>query len=230
MDLSRRAQGEELMDDPALPEAELREALVFLARSNRWLGGVKTVLEIFERWSGSWPRAARASVLDIGSGAGDIPVALASWGRARGFDLRITALDAAADAAASKDPAVERVRADLFDFARSERRFDYVISSMTLHHIPEERQAEALLACDRLARRGVAVVDLERSLPAYWGVKLLTGLFGGRVTRYDGPLSVRKGFRTEELAALARVARMDYLKVRRRPFFRLSLSGEKPSA
>lgn len=224
------------MDNSALAEAELRPALDFLARTNRWFGGVDTVLKLFARWSRSWARAQPVTVLDVGAGSADIPVALAKWGRARGFDIRVTAIDAtpavaaAARAAAAREPRVEVVHADLFDFVRSGRRFDYVIASMLLHHIPDERKSAALLACDRLARRGVAFVDLKRSRAAYWAVRLVTRLFGERVTRHDGPLSVLKGFRAQELEALAREARLGYLETRRHRFFRLSLSGEKTVA
>lgn len=236
MDLSRPFDGPELMDSAPLGEAELTVTLDRLARINRRFGGYAPILARAREWSRSWTAGKPVTVLDVGTGGADLPLALSAWARARGFDLRVTAIDpvpviaAIARRNAAADARVEVLETDLFALAASGRRFDYVISSLLLHHIPAERRAEALRAADALAARGVFFLDLLRSRLAYWGVFAATGLFGDDVTRHDGLISVRKAFRAEELEALAREAGLGYLRARAHPFFRLSLGGEKEAA
>jgi hypothetical protein len=58
-------------------------------------------------------------------------------------------------------------------------------------------------------------------------VWLLSRLAGDDIVRHDGPLSVRRAFLSEDLSRAAEEAGLDYLRVRRHPWFRLSLAGEK---
>ena len=78
----------------------------------------------------------------------------------------------------------------------------------------------------RVARRRVFVIDLHRHAFAY----LLYTTAGrlvlrNRLVREDGALSIRRGFRAEELRRLARAAGLRDVEVRRRFPFRLVLSA-----
>jgi hypothetical protein len=78
-----------MMDDPGAERGELSDALQFLRTVNRRCGGASSLLAHLGRWSGRWPRAGEGVVtmLDIGTGSADIPVAARSWAARRGFDL-----------------------------------------------------------------------------------------------------------------------------------------------
>ena len=82
---------------------------------------------------------------------------------------------------------------------------------------------------DRLpiAGRGMIISDLERSRAGYWAVTALSRIIGNAVVRHDAPLSVRRAFNLADLNLLARESGLGYLKSRKEPFFRVSLSGEK---
>jgi 2-polyprenyl-3-methyl-5-hydroxy-6-metoxy-1,4-benzoquinol methylase len=233
LDLARRADLRELMDTADHSPEVVEETLRFLVLTNRWFGGTSTVLRCFEAWSRRWTTGAAVRVLDAGAGAADIPLALARWGRSRGFRVEVTAVDVVpgiADAAARRaadEPRVSVRRADLFDLVRDGETFDYVTASLFLHHTPPGDEVRFLRAFDALARRGVLVSDLRRDLASYWAVSALARLAGNGVVRHDGPVSVRRAFRAEELRDLAREARLPYLTARREPWFRVSLSGEK---
>jgi hypothetical protein len=58
-------------------------------------------------------------------------------------------------------------------------------------------------------------------------IKVLT-LWANRYVKYDGPQSVKKAFRVEEIEALARKAGLDWLRVTRHFGHRLTLAGERP--
>ena len=214
----------------------LRETLEFLELTNRSFGGRGVVLGFLSRWlEGRNNRETPVRILDVGTGGADIPRAIALWARRRGLPVHITALELMphiADIARKNTREFPEVLVRQEDFLRLPpgETFDYVTASLFLHHMPDESLVPVLRAFDRLARRGVIVSDLLRSLPAYWSVKTLSRLAGNRVVRHDGPVSVRRAFTTAELQELAGQAGLHYLKARRHPWFRLSLAGEKEGA
>lgn len=231
--LSRRDDRAELMDTVECAPAELADALRFLEATNRWFGGTATILRHLSRWSVGWPRDVRVRILDVGTGAADIPVGMARWAARRGLHVEVVGLDlveATARHARARTAGIEAitiVTADLFAFAERDETFDYVVANLFLHHIEIARTVEALRVCDRLARRGLVVSDLRRSWPGLLAVGALSLAVGNRIVRHDGPLSVRRAFTAAELDALASEAGLDYLRARNEPWFRVSLAGEK---
>ena len=231
--LDRRSSADEIMDSEPLSAPVVDRTLRFLELTNRRFGGAGIVLRALARWRRGWPAGTALRLLDVGTGAADIPRAVLAWAQSAGVDLSITAIDSAPDVAAA---ARERARgvhglsielASLADLAASGRQFDYVTASLFLHHVPPGRTVEALTALDRLATRGVVVSDLRRSWLALAGVGLLSFAAGNAVVRHDGPLSVRRAFTVEELRGLASECGLGYLTARSEGPFRVSLSGEK---
>lgn len=229
--LERRCEEPELMDSGAVGPEELERALAFLESCNRYLGGWDVLRAHLEPWSRRWEKGRLIRFLDVGTGAADLPRRLLAWGRAQGFDLHVTALDSdplvvALARRRPAEPGLEIVHGDLRTLARAGRRFDYVLGSLLLHHIPEPQLDGALRDCDALAERGLLFSDLRRSRAGWLAVSALTAA-AGRVSRHDGPLSVRRAFRESELDDAARLAGLDYLRARAHPPLRLALAGEK---
>jgi 2-polyprenyl-3-methyl-5-hydroxy-6-metoxy-1,4-benzoquinol methylase len=231
--LEHRSSADELMDTVRLPAQVVDETLGFLELTNRRFGGTGIVLRQLDRWRAEWPAGRTMTILDVGTGAADIPRALVSWARAADLHLEVTGIDIAPDIVAA---ARERVRgvagiaieqASLFDVSSSGRRFDYVTASLFLHHVPPERTGDALLALDHLAARGVVLGDLRRSAVSLAAVGFLSAVAGNAIVRHDGPLSVRRAFTVDELARLADRLGLRYLQARREGPFRVSLCGEK---
>lgn len=219
------------MDTRTYPPEVVRDTLNFLGLTHRRFGGNRVILRRFEEWSAAWRPGETVTVLDVGTGGADVPLALARWARRRGFRLRITAVDLMpeiADVARSNTrdfSEIEIITGDAFARAGS---WDYVTASLLLHHIPPAENAAALRKLGALAKRGVLVSDLERSLPSYLAIGLLSWIAGNAVVRHDGPLSVRRAFTPPELGALAGEAGLARPIVRREPFFRLSLTAGQP--
>jgi 2-polyprenyl-3-methyl-5-hydroxy-6-metoxy-1,4-benzoquinol methylase len=109
-----------------------------------------------------------------------------------------------------------------------DRTFDYVTCALFFHHLTDEQVVSTLRTFDRLARQGIVVNDLVRSRRAYVWTRLLTGPCHP-ILRFDGPLSVRRAFRPNELAARTREAGIDWLEIRRSFGHRMTLAGERPS-
>jgi 2-polyprenyl-3-methyl-5-hydroxy-6-metoxy-1,4-benzoquinol methylase len=231
--LHARSHRHELMDSVALPPEVADRVLRFLELTNRRFGGTSLVLRHLERW---WMLSApgrAVTVLDVGTGAADIPRRLVRWGGARGTPIRVTAIDMAPDIAAAArarvrdEPDIDVEQATLAEVAASGRRFDYVIGSLFLHHVPAAELHETLRAIDRLAVRGVILGDLARGPAALLAVGFLSVVAGNRIVRHDAPLSVRRAFTVAELSALAADLDLGYLRARPEGPFRLSLAGEK---
>ena len=76
-----RAEGAvEMIDGPA-PLTELRECLSDVARLNAFFGGRFLTLVHVKRLSARLPPGQALTVLDVGTGGGDVPRALVRWAR-----------------------------------------------------------------------------------------------------------------------------------------------------
>jgi SAM-dependent methyltransferase len=220
----RRAAGLlELMDRPVDAPDELAGNLADIAFANRWLGGIAPIRREVRR-------IGARTILDIGSGNGDVPHALVRDGRRRGVDVRVTCLDRSeamldiARRSTGNDAGLTFVHGDGAALPFGDRTFDAVTCTLALHHF-EPPEARALLReMRRVARLTPLVGDLSRSELAY----AVTWLYArattrNRLTRHDAPLSVKRSYRPHEALALARDAGWRAPRVKREPFFRMTL-------
>lgn len=220
------------MDEPAVDTADLARSLADLRRVNRLLGGRRSV---FHHLLPMVRRLARAGspvrVLDVASGSGDLPLALAEWGRSRGISLQVTATDAhpgtlaLAGAHTAGDPDVEVKQADALDLPFEDGAFDLALCSTALHHFDPHPAIRVLREMNRVAAGGLVVGDLRRSVLALAGAHLLAATVWrkSRLTKHDGPLSVRRAYTPEEMAMLAHAAGMPDARVHAHLPFRLVL-------
>src|SRR5262249_52402604 len=152
---------------------------------------------------------ASLRLLDVATGAGDVPVRL--WKRARraGYGWQVSGCDLSPVAVAYARGRAASAGADVHFFVHDVLGneplppADAVTCSLFLHHL-DEAQAVALLR--RLAEAAplVLVNDLERSLGglalAHVATRLLTT---SEVVHADGPRSVEGAFTAAEARALA---------------------------
>lgn len=204
----KRSTAKEMMDLADNPPELLEDDLRNLRIINRWLGGHRSVLHgvallVKEH------RLRGFSLLDVGTGSGDIPAMIAAWARRRGVSAQLIALDAesvtarAAQAQTHGFAEIAVIRADATSLPFSPASFDFVLSSQVLHHFSEDAAVSLLKDWSRLARRAVIVSDLVRHPLAYQGIRLLTRVFTRNImTRTDGPLSVQRAFTLPEWRAL----------------------------
>ncbi len=172
-------------------------------------------------------RGEPRTLLDIGSGGGDVPRALAGWAAADGLSLEVTASDAdpRALAYASRQPPLLGLsfRQGLsHELLVEGLRYDFVTSNHLLHHLTPPELAGLLADSERLTRLKVVHNDIERHPLAYLGFWAGTALVypgpfaRGSFIRGDGLLSVRRSYVAAELRAIAPPG----WTVRRQPPFR----------
>ena len=227
-----RIDQHEILDDHEPEQAVVDKLYAFLSMINRRFGGARATIARFETFSRSWNPGERIEVLDVASGAADMPRALIAWGRRRGFDVRVTALDISQSAldyarrAGPPDGRLRLLRGDIRQLCYPDRSVDYVTSALFFHHLTNDQIVDALRAFDRLARRGMVVNDLVRSRRVYVLTWLLTWPFHP-ILHHDGPLSVRRALTPEEMLALAAQADVAWLSVERHFGERMTLGGER---
>ena len=215
--MPRLAHAAELLDGPLDDPETLVGNLRDLARVNRWLGGVSLSLRALESVAGRLAdRGSTITLLDVGTGAADIPRAmLADWQR-RGRRLMVTAVDDRAevlDAARVASPGLtgiprlELAVADGRALPWADATFDVAHCSLLLHHLDERSAVVLLREMARVSRRGVIVNDLTRGRRFWLGAWLLAhAATRNRYTRHDAPLSVRRAWTIGEARALLAVA------------------------
>ncbi|HEX5633697.1 MAG TPA: methyltransferase domain-containing protein, partial [Gemmatimonadales bacterium] len=198
--------GTELLDDPAADPAAVAESLRHIARANYWFGGRAAVrygmAQLCERWRADRP----LTLVDVGTGLGDLPRDLVRWGEKRG--LRVVPLGiersrvAAGLAARHGVPMVVGCAGSL-PLAR--HSVDVVLASQVAHHFSAAAAARFFVELSRVARFGVVVADLRRSPLAESLFRLGSRLLQfDESTRADGVTSIRRGYTREELHALIR--------------------------
>jgi len=196
--------GAELLDDPAADPAAVAESLRNIARANRWFGGAAALKFGLQQTLGSIPRGATLSLLDLGTGRGDLPQAAVRWGAARGIRLQSVGIELNRVAATLASRAgVPTALACAGAPPIRDKSVDVVLVSQVAHHLTARSVVHLLRTCDQLARMAVIVSDLRRdpvAAPAFWCGARLLGF--DRVTVADGMTSIRRGFSRRELLSL----------------------------
>lgn len=190
------------LEQPVSPELELD--LRNLSTLNRLFGSHSLTLRFMKRWL-TPGRCWR--ILDLATGAGDIPRLIARYARNQNLDVQIDAVDAQAStlevAARGTPENIQFHQADIREFGGSDQ-WDIVLCSLALHHFSREDAIAILKRARALAGGHVLVSDLRRSALGTLGVDLLTSVWmTNAMTRNDARLSTRRAFSFTELRDLA---------------------------
>lgn len=204
--MDRASHAAELLDGPLDDPSALCGNLRDLKRTNRWLGGTSLSCRAVEALVGEM---GEVSILDVGTGAADIPLALLDTARHRGRVCRITAVDSrqeVIDAARTVTPMLDSTRDLVLDVVDGRRlpydddTFDISHASLVIHHLEPGDAVAFLRELARVARVGIVVNDLIRSHLTLLGAWLTSHLFTtNRYTRHDAPLSARRAYSRTEL-------------------------------
>ncbi|MEP6574760.1 MAG: methyltransferase domain-containing protein [Gemmatimonadota bacterium] len=196
--------GEEILDDHAADPRVILESLQNIARSNRWFGGWWAVRFGLDRLVSDLPRGTSLSLLDIGTGLGDLPERASRWAARRGLQLSSLGIERhRVVARLATDAGLPTILACGGSVPIGSNGVDIVTVSQVAHHLTPHAIVDLLHECDRVARRGVIVADLVRSRLAeagFWlGARMLAF---DPVTRADGITSIRRGFSRQDMELL----------------------------
>ena len=224
-----RIYEEELLDAGEGTDEDVARSLIDLRRVNRFLGGRKVVLRAISSLLDGTD-TQHLSLLDVGTGSADLPMAVAEYCRQRGLATFIAGVDISernlriSRTRLGVSPEVHLVRADSLRLPFAARSFDIVTASLFLHHFRDDDVVRLLADFGRIARRAVIVNDLVRNLVPYYFTRIAGPILAASfLTRNDGPVSVLRGFTPAEMNELARRAGLRVRDLKRLFPFRLSL-------
>ncbi len=207
-DLSISPIGTELLDDPGADPAVVTESLRNIARANRWFGGAAAVRFGLTCALRDMAPGRTLTLLDVGTGSGDLSQVAVRWGARRGIAIVPFGLELnRAAAAVSSQSGLITFVACAGTPPIGDKSVDVVLVSQVAHHLSPASVVHLLRTCDRLARRAVIVSDLRRhalAAPSFWCGARLLGF--DAVTLTDGVTSIRRGFSRRELLDFLRRA------------------------
>jgi SAM-dependent methyltransferase len=217
-----RRRGVEHLDDPDIDPALRERSLRDVRRANTLLGGANAVLSEMARRLPAL--GTQGTLLDVGTGLGDIPARARRLAARRGVALATFGIDEAASLARVTHGVLDgSACADARRLPFPDASVDVVTCSQVLHHFEDAEIPAVLRELQRVARRAVIVSDLRRSWIAAAGFWLVSWPLGFHpVTRHDGVVSVLRGFTSAELARHVRDATGRDADVRRHPGFRVT--------
>ncbi|HVU26406.1 MAG TPA: methyltransferase domain-containing protein [Verrucomicrobiae bacterium] len=226
----------ELIDRPDTGQMLLREELRILEKANRRLGGHHLMLQCVERLIGV-SEIKSLNVLDLATGAADIPRTIVDWARKRQLPITITAVDnnseilSIARESCRDWPEIRLEQHDLRALPYAPESFDLVLCSLALHHFDLADAVAILRRIQELACVGYIVNDLRRNWFCIWVTNLLTPfLTKSSAFRRDAAQSCRAAFTVRELRSLAEQAELNHFQIRRQHlFFHVTLEGLKPN-
>lgn len=206
------------MDAPDVDAARLAGALRFIRRTNRWLGYTRATIQRLDSATRDWPAGKPLTILDVATGSADVPQAALAWARRREIELRVVGIDLHQTtltlARSMSENVVPLVRGDALQLPFADASIDIVMTSMFLHHLPDELVVQALSEMRRVASHAVIAADLIRDRRAMFWITLFT-LFSDPLVRHDARVSVRQAFSPDEFASLCQRAGWTNARVHR---------------
>ncbi|MGC2111737.1 MAG: methyltransferase domain-containing protein [Candidatus Korobacteraceae bacterium] len=192
----RRKVIPELLDDDAGTASEIAATLVDLRHINDWFGGTRTTFELLRRVA-SEGDLREMSVLEVGAGAGDVPLAARRKFARLGIDLRVTLLDRSWSHLPANGTA--SVSGDALHLPFRDEVFDVISSSLFVHHLEPDVLRRFCCEALRVCRRAVLINDLIRSPLHLALVYAGLPLFRSHITWHDAPASVRRAYTPAEM-------------------------------
>jgi hypothetical protein len=226
------AEADELLDDPGADAGDVVASLRDIARINRVFGGASAAAARLDEFLAGLAAGSTVTLLDVGTGAADIPREAARRAARRGITLQCFGLERhpAAAREAARAGGVAALLADGGALPFRSRSVDLVLCAKLLHHLPGAAGLQLLRELDRVARLAVVVADIRRSALAAAGIWLAS--FPMRfhpATRRDGVISVFRGFSGDELRGICAQAGVQ-AAVKRHPGWSLTAAWRPQEA
>lgn len=212
------------MDAPGIPASLLHHNLGELDILNRYFGGHSISLEGIQQLMTN--RDKTYHIADLGCGSGDVLKYIARWARLNSYKVKLTGVDINADAISylacncSDFPEINGLVCSYKDYMAVLPAIDIVHCSLFCHHLREAELIELFRKLNDLSC-GFVINDLQRSPIAYWGAWLMPRILNGTyLSKHDGPVSVQRAFKRDELLQLLHKAGVENVTVQWRWAFR----------
>jgi ubiquinone/menaquinone biosynthesis C-methylase UbiE len=216
----RRSVIPELLDDDSGTAAEIACSLRDLRHINAWFGGMRTTTELLRRVA-RVSGLRTLSLLEVGSGAGDVPLAAGRVLARRGIGLQITLLDRVSSHL--PQASVPAIAGDALRLPFRDGAFDVVSCSLLAHHFEPDTLVTFAQESLRVSRQAVLINDLIRSRLHLLLVYLGLPLFHSRITWHDAPASVKRSYTCAEMRRFMADTNASKVEVSRHFLFRIGV-------
>jgi ubiquinone/menaquinone biosynthesis C-methylase UbiE len=195
----KRSVTAELLDEDLGTPEEIATSLGDLRHINDWFGGTCTTTTLLGRVARS-ARLSKLSVLEVGAGRGEVPLAAQSILARQGIELQVTLLDRVWSHLPGGDAA--SVSGDAMRLPFCNTAFDVVSCSLLAHHFDVPELPRFVVEALRVSRQAVLINDLIRNRLHLLLVYLGIPLFRSRITWNDAPASVRQAYTVHEMRSM----------------------------
>jgi hypothetical protein len=189
----------ELLDDDLGTPQEIAASLRDLRHINDWFGGTRTTTTLLRRVA-SRARLSRLSILEVGSGLGDVPFAAQRELAVEGIAVQVTLLDRLWSHLPTCGAV--SVSGDAMGLPFRNDAFDVVSCSLFAHHLEPTDLPHFVTEALRVSRQAVLVNDLVRTWMHLALVYMGMPLFRSRITWNDAPASVRRSYTLGEMRSI----------------------------
>ncbi|TVQ10800.1 MAG: methyltransferase domain-containing protein [Balneolaceae bacterium] len=194
----------ELMDDPDCDPQLLENTYRQFGTINRLLAGWERVYRAY-----ILPRCKpgrRYTLLDLGSGGGDLAVYIAALNRKYGREIQVYATDPDQRAfhyalKNHRGSGVIFENQSLEKIASTDMQFDFVISNHLMHHLQDDELKTIMEAAAGICYKSVIFNDIHRSSIGYMlFTTAIRPFFRNSFIITDGLTSIRRSFKKDELS------------------------------
>lgn len=184
----------ELMDDFSIRDSRIDDALKELKIINNYLGGVSTTVSALKYFTRD--KLISLKIIDVGSGSSDnLIIAKNTYP-----NLQIISIDKNISVLDYSKNSLQKINSDAYHLPFKDECCDIVHIALFLHHFNEDQIEKLLNEFLRICKKGIIINDLQRSLLALAGIKLLTVLFSKSIlVKNDAPVSVKRSFNKSEI-------------------------------
>ena len=226
-----RSDQKELLDELNIPQGLLHKNLRELDILNRTTGGHSISLKGIKQLITD--REKCYHIVDLGCGSGDSLRVIADWARKHQFNVSLTGVDMNSDAIdylnihCAGYPEISGFAGDYLDYLDDNKTVDILLCSLFCHHLNDN---ELLSLFNRFSVEvgvGFVINDLKRNWLAYYSAWIFTRLFNGtKLARNDGPISVLRGFKFEELENMLIQSSIPNYSIKEQWIFRFLIVGK----
>jgi 2-polyprenyl-3-methyl-5-hydroxy-6-metoxy-1,4-benzoquinol methylase len=201
INLLKRSEKKELLDEDDIPFADIQQNLQELNIINALLGGHNITIAGCKKLLGL---NETICICEIGCGGGDNLKAIEKWCKKHSIRASFIGIDIKAACIHYAQQQYPELEAEwiINDYEKvkfNTKKPDIIFSSLFCHHFTNTQLNDMLIWMKINASKGFFINDLHRNILAYYSIKIITAIFSkSYLVKNDAPLSVARGFRKSE--------------------------------
>lgn len=233
-----RSKQPEFIDDFQFCESSLKQNLNEMDLCTHWFGAkwvlVSAFNKIYRHYLPNFQMyltfPQELVIADLGCGSGDLLTTIDSWARKHHLSVSLLGIDANSYIIAhakTKTLAYKNIHYQVLDIFSNEFasiKCDIVTLNSVCHHFSDNELTQLFKKLIQQTQYAIIINDLHRHFLSYYGIKLLSKILNfSYLSRHDGPISVLRAFKRNDLIRLLKQADVKSYQISRKWLFRWEL-------